>query len=335
MKSPIQPSASDRSSDGLGKPRLTQIFPGGLAGFAVLVFLTLAVPFSRAQSTWNGAGTDSNWSTAANWGGVAPVSGAGLALTFSGTTRLTPVMNASYSVGQLTFSSTAGAFNLTGGNTLTLFTGITDNSTVSSVSQTITSAVALGATNTWTSNGDPLVIAGTLALGSNSLTVAGSGKTTFNGVVSGSGASSITKSGSGTLTLAGTNTFTGPVNVNAGIVAVTNSSGLGTSTTTTVASGAALDLSGGITVNESAINVAGTGISGTGAILNVSGNNTISNAVSLSADSTLGSTAGTATYAGGLNLSNGGTAYNLAVAERATRPFRATSPVATAATTSR
>ncbi|HXI71387.1 MAG TPA: hypothetical protein VNN22_13605, partial [Verrucomicrobiae bacterium] len=38
-----------------------------------------------AVRTWSGAGADGNWSTAANWGGTAPVNGD--LLVFSGTTR--------------------------------------------------------------------------------------------------------------------------------------------------------------------------------------------------------------------------------------------------------
>ena len=43
-----------------------------------LLLAALAIPGGQAQATvrfWNGGGANNNWTTAANWGGTAPVAG--------------------------------------------------------------------------------------------------------------------------------------------------------------------------------------------------------------------------------------------------------------------
>ena len=58
----------------------------------LLAFVLLMPLASRgAVLVWNGGGADDNWSTAANWTGVAFT--AGDTLQFGGSTRLTPVNN--------------------------------------------------------------------------------------------------------------------------------------------------------------------------------------------------------------------------------------------------
>ncbi|MBU3586214.1 hypothetical protein, partial [Polynucleobacter sp. AM-26B4] len=49
----------------------------------------------------------------------------------------------------------------------------------------------------------------------------------------------------------------------------------------TVASGAALELSGGITIGDEALSLNGTGVSSGGALRNISGNNTYGGAITL------------------------------------------------------
>ena len=60
--------------------------------------------------TWNGGGADSNWSTANNWGGTAPVGGE--ALVFGGSARLTNVNDIATDTlfAGITFNSAADAF---------------------------------------------------------------------------------------------------------------------------------------------------------------------------------------------------------------------------------
>jgi hypothetical protein len=79
------------------KSFIDAVLPGGvarssgcrsLALVCVAAVLAVAVPATgEAQTTftWNGGGADNNWTTAANWGGTAPV--ADDLLVFSGATR--------------------------------------------------------------------------------------------------------------------------------------------------------------------------------------------------------------------------------------------------------
>src|ERR1051325_5615503 len=81
--------------------------------------VVIAQGASADTKTWSGNGADDNWSTAANWQGVAPV--ADDILTFDGALRLTPVND--YAAGTLfdgiNFGAGASGFTL-GGNQITL-----------------------------------------------------------------------------------------------------------------------------------------------------------------------------------------------------------------------
>ena len=82
-----------------------------------------------------------------------------------------------------------------------------------SVTNTLNTPVTVANSQSWTNNGaGTLAVTGTVALGTNTLTLSGSGITTVSGVVSGSGA--LTATGAGTLTLSGTNTYTGVTTLN-------------------------------------------------------------------------------------------------------------------------
>jgi len=72
---------------------------------------------------------------------------------------------------------------------------------------------------------------GTIELGNNTLSLAGTASTSFSGVINGIGGS-ITKiaASTGTLTLSGTNTYTGGTNLNGGALSISNGSALGTGT---------------------------------------------------------------------------------------------------------
>ena len=117
---------------------------------------------------------------------------------------------------------------------------------------------------------------------------------TQSGVVSGAGG--LTKTGAGTLTLSGANTYTGATAVNAGTLNLQNNTATGTSTGgVTVASGAALELQGGITVGAETLIISGVGVGGNGALRNVSGNNTWGGTVTLAGNSEVQSDGGTLT----------------------------------------
>lgn len=136
--------------------------------------------------------------------------------------------------------------------------------------------------------------AGTVNIRSNTFTIGDSSSTTFSGLITDGGSyGTLVKQGTGTLTLASANSFSGPTLINAGALNVQNSSALGAATyNNVIASGAALQLQGNITLAESNFYVSGSGVGGTGAIRNISGNNTYSGTVTLNASSTIESDGG-------------------------------------------
>ncbi|MDZ7615410.1 MAG: autotransporter-associated beta strand repeat-containing protein [Patescibacteria group bacterium] len=94
---------------------------------------------------------------------------------------------------------------------------------------------------------------------------------TFAGVIadntSGTGTLALTKTGSGTLTLSGTNTYSGNTTVDGGTLKLGSAMALGTTVgTTTIVSGAVLDLNGQA-VGAEALTLSGTG-AGNGALTN-------------------------------------------------------------------
>jgi autotransporter-associated beta strand protein len=120
----------------------------------------------------------------------------------------------------------------------------------------------------------------------------------YAGIIAGTGG--LTKSGSGTMTLSGASTYSGGATISAGTLKVgiasvgsvgaVTSGALGTGTTT-VASGAALDLNGMTIPN--AMSVAGTGISSGGSLFNTAATAaSVTGPITLSANSTFISTPG-------------------------------------------
>ena len=141
-----------------------------------------------AANLWDGGGANDNWGTALNWDtDLVPVFPQ--AITFGGTTRLTPNNNlTSITVNGITFDPTAGAF-VVGGNSVVLGGDIVDNS---AVPQRINNSLALGATRT--------------------VTVPTGGNLTIGGAITGVG-KGITKVGDGKLTLLGANSYSGPITI--------------------------------------------------------------------------------------------------------------------------
>ncbi|MGN0855363.1 MAG: beta strand repeat-containing protein [Kiritimatiellia bacterium] len=125
-------------------------------------------------------------------------------------------------------------------------------------------------------------------------------ESTIDGAIS--GAAKVVKAGAGTLTFAASNTFTGGLEVRAGLVKTTNGTGYGPYTsgaaladlsTITVQSGATVDMAGTADYCY-AITIAGTGTAGQGALVN-SGNeigtsSRQTSSLTLSADATIGGT---------------------------------------------
>ena len=157
--------------------------------------LSSPYPFSAVVGsesiTWDGGGSDNNWSDGTNWvGGAAP--GPGFSLIFDGPNRLAPLMDNSYNVFVMTFDNTAGAFNIgTSGSTLTLTGGVTNNS---ANPQTLNVPVVLGAPVTVNAATAGLTLGQTINNGGNLLTLTDGGHNiTVDGTISGAGG--LTRSG--------------------------------------------------------------------------------------------------------------------------------------------
>lgn len=131
----------------------------------------------------------------------------------------------------------------------------------------------------------------------------------------------VVKEGLGTWTLSAANTYTRETTVSAGVLNIRNSAALGTVLSneavptaagagTTVASGATLQLQGGISVGAEVLSLNGTGAAGqTGALVNVSGTNSYAGTITLAGNTTISSDSGR------LNLTSA-TALNGSAASR-------------------
>jgi autotransporter-associated beta strand protein len=85
-----------------------------------------------------------------------------------------------------------------------------------------------------------------------------------------------------TTVLAGANTYTGTTTVQAGVLRAANGAAFGTiAGGVTLLDGAAVELSGGITIGDEALSILGTGVSTNGALRNQSGTNTYGGLVTL------------------------------------------------------
>ncbi len=234
--------------------------------FAFLSFTVSSGLLAQSTYTWNGGGTDNNWTTAANWGGTAPGSPQAF-LNFGGSTRLAPSNN--FSAGsagfKIYFTAGAGAFTL-GGNSITFYDygGNAPNiGNQSSNTQTVNFPIVHSNTNesdVFNINGQASSTGGALIFGT-SATISGglnggnggarifqiatggntssyAGPVTFNGVISNGTNSpattvSLVQVGSfNTTILNAANTFSGGVTLTAGTIDINNAAALGTGTFT-------------------------------------------------------------------------------------------------------
>jgi fibronectin-binding autotransporter adhesin len=116
------------------------------------------------------------------------------------------------------------------------------------------------------------------------------------------GAIGIIKNGAAQLTLTGNNTYTGSTTINSGVLNIQNANALGTTAAgTTVSSGAALQLQGGITIGAEALSLNGNGQSFDGALRNTSGDNTYGGAITLTGATRIHSDSGLLTLLGGIS----------------------------------
>ncbi len=260
----------------------------------------LETRLAPATFTWTGLGTNTNWSTNANWlGGVAPsVTDPTLDdLVFPGTpapARFNPTDDiVGLAIGSLTISGSG--YTLSGNNGVLLTLG--DPGVSGSGAIVVGSGVS---NDTIKMN---MVLAGPGNGSRQFFTIASNSTLTIAGNLSGTTGAELTKEGTGTLILTGNNSgFTGPFTLDnsAGIVQITSATALGSGAgSTTVGTGSQLQISSvnGITISENLILNAAGG-NNTGALLNVAGNNTWSGSVTLDSDVTLGSSTGDLTISG-------------------------------------
>lgn len=185
-----------------------------------------------ADNTWDGGGTDGNWSTLANWGADTAPNYAN-ALVFAGTNNLTTNNDATASVAAITFNSGADPFTLNG-NSVTLGGNITNNST-----------------NLQTIN-LPLVLSGNRTIATTS------GNITLGGTIS--GAFNLVKTQGNTLTMntAGSSFSLFQINTGTARLGVNDALPTGAGVTFATATTAILNLNGKTQALGAAITVAGT-----------------------------------------------------------------------------
>jgi autotransporter-associated beta strand protein len=289
-----------------------------------LAFL-LAAEMRAATITWvGGTGTGTSrymWrrtggTAGGNWNPTNVPTAADAVHFNTSNTYIAITLAQAENAGTLTFDSAAGAFTFSDGTATGSLTiagitgvGITNNS---ASTQTFNIGLTISSSQTWNAAAGALTFtnARTVALGANTLTLEGSYDITISDAISGTGGS-LTKTGSGTLTLSGANSYTGATTVNAGVLNIQNATATGTTAGgVSVASGAALQMQGGIAVGAEALALGGTGISNDGALRNISGNNTWGGAITISGTNTrIDSDAGTLTLSGAI----GGNAQNLII----------------------
>jgi fibronectin-binding autotransporter adhesin len=210
----------------------------------------LPITVAASSLTWDGGGANNNWSSGANWLGDFAPGLVGDSLTFAGTLRLAPDMNAGYNVAGLTFDGTAGAFTLgsSTGSTLTNSAGIVNNS---ANPQTVNVPMVLTAAQTFNAAVGNLTVNSNVILGAT-LTVDGPTDTSLAGAISGNGG--LTKTGNGKLTLAASNSIGGNAWFKGG--------------TTVIESGASLTTPTWCSVGLSGSDIATLTLKGTGAFTN-------------------------------------------------------------------
>lgn len=162
-------------------------------------------------------------------------------------------------------------------------TGVLTSGAIRSINgvNTLGGTITLSGAASVRSDADTLKLTASNSItGNNNLTLLGSGSGLISGTITTS-SGTLTKSETGKWILSGTNTFIGATTVSAGVLNIRNAAALGTiAGATTVISGAALEVQGGIAVADTTT-ISGTGISANGAIRSISGVNSFTAPISL------------------------------------------------------
>jgi fibronectin-binding autotransporter adhesin len=250
--------------------------------------------------TWNGGANPATGWNKANWvaGNPSTVAGSTQKLDFAGTVNLSPKMNQDYSVNALKFDANAGSFGLNlNGFALTLDGNVPSLIDQSPNAQTISSGSIIAGTS-----GTPL---------NSVIDVIGGGSLAISSPISGFG--TLTKVNTGKLALSGNNSgYSGPITVQGGTLAVSGSNSVLGTGSTTVDSGATLQVTDGRTLTN-AITVGGTGNGTVGAIDSNPGAGTtatLSGAVTLTGATTVQSDSGTLALGGGVTGSGDALTFN-------------------------
>lgn len=274
---------------------------------------------SSATGAWNG--TNLFWNTDSSGTGGTPQAGttnaddlifsSGTGYTSGGTITLSGARAAS----SITFEENA-PYSLTGGTSLTIggtgaaaFDGIRVSSGANAANSIGTPLILSTGTNTIqtagtgvlnitggitgtqnlildnaSTNSAGITISGTSLNNTGTLTNSGSG--TGGALISaviGTNVTSVTQNGTSPLTLSGANLYTGDTTITSGVLRAANSAALGATTgNVSIASGATLELSGGIAIAAGEdVTLDGTGVNGGGGIRNVLNANSIAGSITL------------------------------------------------------
>ena len=180
----------------------------------VVLFLIMvsAIVGEAAVRTWDGGGSDANWTTAANWvGDIAPV--ANDDLVFPATSaQFTTNNNFALLTNFRSITVEGGAYTI-GGNLFRLSAGLT----VQSGSLTVNTAITLNGAQVFNSGTAGTITLLGLSVGSSQLTIEGDGITGI-GLISGSGG--VIKNGIGVAAIIAASGFSGPLTLNNGILVI-------------------------------------------------------------------------------------------------------------------
>ena len=250
---------------------------------------------AAGQNIWNGGSAlDNLWSTSTNWvGNVQPSSGSGVNVFFDGNTRLTPDLDNNRTVGQVQFTTNAGAFALvsSSGSALTIDGTVPSISQQSAQNQTIGHSLIL-TTNTLFDN-------------------SGAGMLIVTGSISGAG--SLTKLSSGELSLRGSNSYAGGNVFYNGLVNIRDSNALGaTNAGTSLIGTATLELAGNINIGAEPLTLNSPGYNNEGAICNEWGTNSYGGLITLAGSSRINADGGNLTVIGNITT-NGVSSWDLTV----------------------